>query len=61
MVTASPLAKVWAIAFEGMLVIPLDLLALEDMKFCIHQQCLLERGIPIFEYTQTLCWQLAEE
>ena len=32
--TASPLAKVWAIAFEGMLVTPLDWLALEDMKFC---------------------------
>ena len=45
--TASPLTKVWASAFEGMLLTPLDLLALEDMKFCINTQCLLTRGIPI--------------
>ena len=34
--TARPLAEVWAIAFERMLVTLSDWLALEDMKFCIH-------------------------
>ena len=45
--TASPLTKVWAIAFEGMLLAPLDWLALKNMEFSINAQCLLKSGTPI--------------
>ena len=45
--TASPLTKVQAIVFEGMLLAPLDWLGLKNIEFSINTQCLLKRGMPI--------------
>ena len=45
--TASPLTKVWAFAFEGRLLAPLEQLALKNMEFSINSQCLLKSGTPI--------------